>query len=63
MTLMNPVSPRRTKLKQFGSLWVQSVTAIDYRDGVAKTYDLVFIKRHGRFRLNHIYTQPTESQP
>lgn len=52
---MNPSLPRRTKLKQFGSLWVQSITAVDYRDGKAKTYDLVFVKRRGRFRLNHIH--------
>ena len=51
---INPALPRRTKIKQFGPLWVQSITATDYRDDTAKTYDLVFVKRRGGFRLNHI---------
>jgi len=52
--------PPRTKLKQFGPLWVESLTATDYRDGVAKTYDLVWVKRGVGFVLNHIYQQPIE---
>ena len=52
--------PPRTKLKQFGPLWVESLTATDYRDGVAKTYDLVWVKRGVGFVLNHIYQQPVE---